>query len=109
MAHWAALVLLALAVAAVAVTAAGIVAARTVFDRLHYLGPAASVGPACVAAAVVLREGLSQAGIKAILVALVILVMNPVLTHATARAARVRRSGALLPAAHPPAKPGDDA
>jgi len=41
----------------------------------------------------VLEESFSAAGIKALLVALVLLATNPVLTHATARAARVRALG----------------
>ena len=50
-----------------------------------------------IAAAVVVREGLSQAGIKAILIAAVVFFMNPILSHATIRAARIRRLGRWLP------------
>ena len=46
-----------------------------------------------LAAAIVVNEGFSSAGVKAILVALALLVTNPVLTHATARAARIRQFG----------------
>jgi monovalent cation/proton antiporter MnhG/PhaG subunit len=59
---------------------------RNVYDRLHYTGPAATVGPAAVAAAVVLEESFSSAGVKAIMVALVLAAANPVVVHATARA-----------------------
>jgi multicomponent Na+:H+ antiporter subunit G len=51
------------------------------------------VGVVAIAAAVVLEERLSAAGIKAVLVALVLVVTNPVLGHATARAARIRQFG----------------
>jgi len=42
---------------------------------------------------VVLEERLSAAGIKAVLVAIVLVTTNPVLGHATARAARIRQFG----------------
>ena len=43
------------------------------------------------AAAIVVQEGLSQAGIKALLIAGLLLVANPVLTHATGRALYIRQ------------------
>jgi multisubunit Na+/H+ antiporter MnhG subunit len=44
--------------------------------------------------AVVIEEGIgSQAGIKSILVALLLVVLNTVLVHATARAGRIRKKG----------------
>jgi multicomponent Na+:H+ antiporter subunit G len=66
---------------------------RDAFDRLHFTAPATTLGPLAIAAAVIVRESFSQAGIKALLVAVVLLVTNPVLTHATARAARIRAHG----------------
>lgn len=71
----------------------GLLVMTDLFDRLHYLGPAAALGPVAVAAAVLFVEGGSTAGIKAILIAAVLVGIGPVLTHATARAARVRRFG----------------
>ena len=85
--------LLTIAVTAVAISAIGIVVMSDVFDRLHYIGPASMIAPVAIAAAVVVREGLSPAGIKALLVAIAISGTAPVLTHATARAARVRALG----------------
>ena len=72
----------------------GVLLLRDAFDRLHFTAPASTLGPLAIAAAVVVRESFSQAGIKAVLVAVVLLVTNPVLTHATARAARIRAHGA---------------
>jgi multicomponent Na+:H+ antiporter subunit G len=66
---------------------------RDAYDRLHYTAPATTIAPLAIAAAIVLEERLSAAGIKALLVALALLVTNPVLTHATARAARIRQLG----------------
>jgi monovalent cation/proton antiporter MnhG/PhaG subunit len=86
-------VLLAVACASVVLTALGVLFSRNVYERLHYLAPAATVGVVAVAAAVVTREGVQQAGIKAVLAAVVLFLMNPILTHATARAARVHQQG----------------
>ena len=46
-----------------------------------------------IAAAVLVEEPLSSAGIKAVLVALIMVVTGPILLHATARAARIRERG----------------
>ncbi|HEX8134128.1 MAG TPA: monovalent cation/H(+) antiporter subunit G [Actinomycetes bacterium] len=86
----------ALLVVGVGVTLAccvGVLVMRDAYDRLHYTAPAATIAPLAIAAAIVLQERLSAAGIKALLVALALLVTNPVLTHATARAARIRQLG----------------
>ena len=71
----------------------GVLVMRSAYDRLHYTAPATALGPLAIAAAIVVRESFNQAGIKAVLVAVVLLLTNPVLTHATARAARVREHG----------------
>ena len=72
----------------------GLLLARDVFDRLHFTGPASTVAPACVALAVVIDDGpLSQAGLKSMLTAVLILFLNGILVHATARALRVRERG----------------
>jgi monovalent cation/proton antiporter MnhG/PhaG subunit len=72
----------------------GVLVMRGVYDKLHYSAPATTLGAFAIAGAVVLRTSLVHFGIKALLVALALLVTNPVLSHATARAARIRRSGA---------------
>ena len=78
----------------------GVLVARGVFNRLHFTGPAAMVAPAPIAAALVLANNLGQVGVKALLVALTLFVLNPVLVHATARAVRIREFGEwrVLPA-----------
>jgi monovalent cation/proton antiporter MnhG/PhaG subunit len=90
------LLVAALLVVGVGVTLAacvGVLVMRDAYDRLHYTAPATTLAPLAIAAAIVLEERLSAAGIKALLVALALLVTNPVLTHATARAARIRQLG----------------
>jgi hypothetical protein len=71
-----------LGVAVELICCAGLVAVRTPIDRLHYAGAATVVGPALVAAAVCVEEGLfTTSGLNAIV--------------ATARAIRLRERGTL--------------
>jgi monovalent cation/proton antiporter MnhG/PhaG subunit len=86
-------ILLALGVAATLLSCAGVLLMRDALDRLHFTAPAATVSPVMFAAAVIVEEPLSSAAVKGVLVALVIIATTPVLTHATARAARVRAHG----------------
>ena len=71
----------------------GVLIARNLFDRLHFAAPATTLGALLVCGAVVLNEGSSQAGLKAILVAALLVGCGTLLTHATARAARIRELG----------------
>lgn len=90
------LCLVVLGVAALYTGVLGVLAADDVYDRLHFTGPASIFGPLLLAIAVVLDFGpFSQAGLKATLTALLIIALNPVLVHATARAARIRERGQL--------------
>jgi len=69
----------------------GVLVMKDAYDKLHYLGPAAIVGPLLVACAVMTRESLSQAGLKALFAAVVLAIASPVLSHATARALYIRQ------------------
>lgn len=73
----------------------GLVVMRNAFDRLHYLGPAATLGPILIAAAVLVNHSSTQACVKVVLLVGLFMLINPVLTHATARAARIRETGHL--------------
>lgn len=73
--------------------ALGVLVMPTVFDRLAYLGPATSLAPFAIALAVLVNEGLSAATVKSFLTAAVLTVTGPIVTHITARAARVRQHG----------------
>lgn len=90
-------VLLAVGVAAFLLTAIGMLLARDVYERIQYTYPAATIGIAAIVAAIVIHKSISQAGIKAILTCLVVFWMSPALSHATARAGRVRRFGHWTP------------
>jgi monovalent cation/proton antiporter MnhG/PhaG subunit len=80
----------------------GVLVMEDAYDKLHYLGPAAIVGPLAIAVAVVVREALSQAGIKALLTATLLIVASPVLTHATARALYIRQRDHVEPSSGRP-------
>jgi multisubunit Na+/H+ antiporter MnhG subunit len=77
----------------------GVIVMRSALDRLHFAGPAASIGPCAIGVAVWVQEGVSQAAGKAMLLALVLTLANPLLAHATARAIRVRERGSWAPSA----------
>jgi multisubunit Na+/H+ antiporter MnhG subunit len=68
----------------------GVVLMRDALDRLHYVG-ASAVGIVLVAAAVIVGEGPSLIGLKALLTAAFLLVTGPVLAHTTARAIHLHR------------------
>jgi multisubunit Na+/H+ antiporter MnhG subunit len=80
-------VLLALGVGSALLSAVGLLATRDPYDQLHFTGPATVIAPVAIAAAVLVEEPLSSAGIKSVLIAIVMVTTGPVL------AARVRERG----------------
>ena len=86
-------VLLGLGVASVLISSLGLLASKGPYEQLHFTGPAGTIAPVAVAAAVLVEEPLSSMGIKSVLTAGILLVTSPVLVHATARAIRIRRHG----------------
>ena len=90
-------VLVWLAVAATLVCVLGLLAARRAIDRLHFAAAASTLPPLLVAAAVWVAEGLTQPSLNATFVALVLVFLNPLLTHETARALRKAEAGTLAP------------
>jgi len=88
-------ILLAVAVFFELACVAAVVVMPTTFDRLHYVGGAATVPAFLVLAAVLCREGFSSGGLMAIAAVGLMFFLFPVLLTATARAiARIdRRDG----------------
>jgi multisubunit Na+/H+ antiporter MnhG subunit len=86
-------VLLVAAVAAQLISALGLVVMRTSADRLHYTSAAFTVGPFCVLAAVLLREGMTTASYDTIATVALLFLAGPVMVHATARAGRRQQHG----------------
>jgi monovalent cation/proton antiporter MnhG/PhaG subunit len=92
-------VLLAIGVLGFAVTSIGLLLSKDLYDQIHFLAPGTLIGAVAIPAAVIVHGGFSQAGVKAILIAILLFVSNPVLSHTIARAGRVRRKRQLAPAA----------
>jgi monovalent cation/proton antiporter MnhG/PhaG subunit len=89
-------VLLVSGVAIELVCVVGVVWMSNVFDRLHFAAASTTVGPLLVGIAVVLTGMSSLSGVVELTTALGFLILaNPVLTHATARAARRLHVGDL--------------
>ena len=76
----------------------GLVVMEDIFERLHYMATVSTISTVALLIAVVIEQGWGQAAIKMSLIVLVLFLMNAVLTHATARAARVRNLGQWQPA-----------
>lgn len=90
-------VLLVLSLAVAVFSCIGLSFVRGYFNRLHYLAPVTTVSTTLLLAAVIVKYGWGQAAIKMFLIWSVLLLINSVLTHATARAARVRELGHWTP------------
>jgi multisubunit Na+/H+ antiporter MnhG subunit len=89
-------VLVALGVAIELVSCVGLLAMRTAIDRIHYAGAGTVVGPALIAAAVCVEEGLfTTNGLNAVVVAVLLAILSAALATATARAIRLRERGTL--------------
>ncbi len=87
--------LLGLGVATELLCCVGLLAMGNAFDRLHYLGPASTVGPIAIATALLLDRPELQGDIKIVLIVLTLVLIGPVVTHVTGRAARVRQMGSV--------------
>ena len=89
-------ILVALGVAIELAACLGVVVMGNAIDRLHFAGAATVAGPALVAAAVCVQEGLfTTNGLNAVLVAVLLAVLGSALAIATARAIRLRDRGTL--------------
>ena len=86
-------VLLAAAVAVQWLCCLGVLRMRGAYNRLHFLGPASLLGPGLIAGAVLVDGASAEGSVKAVLLAVILLTMGPVVSHALARAARVRETG----------------
>lgn len=97
-AHLAAQVLLWAGVAAEGICCMGAWWMRNVFDRLHYAAAATSAGPALIGvSAAITGAGSLSATVEVVTAMAVLLLVNPVVTHATGRAARRLLHGDIGP------------
>lgn len=90
-------VLLGLAVLVVLASAIGVMVMKDPYQKLHFVSPAALVAPILVALAVLVVKGYSENATETWLALLFMVIAGPFLSHATIRAARVRRSGDWRP------------
>ncbi len=91
--HLAAAILVWVAVGIGVACSVALLVMRDLNERLHFIAPLATVSAVLITAAVIVEAHLTAAGIKAILTTLLLVATNTILTHATARAARVREFG----------------
>jgi multisubunit Na+/H+ antiporter MnhG subunit len=74
----------------------GLLAMRNAMDRIHYAGAGTVVGPAFIAAAICVEEGLfTTNGLNAVVVAVLLAVLSGALATATGRVIRLRERGTL--------------
>lgn len=71
----------------------GLVVMRTPYERLHFVTPPASLGALWLAVAIVVDGRSADASAKALVMAVLMLISNGVVSHVTARAARIRELG----------------
>lgn len=83
--------LLVAGIAAVAVGCLGLLTARDTYLRLHYLGPASSLGAPLIIAALVTHEGLSASAVKLVLIGVLLIGSGAVTVAAFGRAAAQRQ------------------
>ncbi|MFL5344547.1 MAG: cation:proton antiporter [Hyalangium sp.] len=93
--QWSVALLLGLAVLITLLSSVGVLVMKDPYQRLHYIGPPTTVGAILINLAVFLDEPQKVAGLKMLLTTVVLITMNGVITHATARAARIRELGRL--------------
>jgi multicomponent Na+:H+ antiporter subunit G len=91
--HAAELVFLAAGTACLCLSCVGVAFADGSLPRIHFLGPAAVLGVPMIAIAIVIAHGFDAAGTMACLVALTLLLVNPIQAHVLGRALRIRQFG----------------
>lgn len=83
--------LLAIALVVVWLCSLGLWAMRDPFQRLQFNSPVVTIAAFCVLVAVWLEDPAWQSKIKMTIIAVLLAVMNSVLSHGTARAIRIRQ------------------
>jgi multisubunit Na+/H+ antiporter MnhG subunit len=86
-------VLLGLAVAIALLSSTGVLVMRGAYQKLHYLAPLSIVAPLLVGLAVLVQAGFSSRSGQTWLALFFLVLASPFLSHATIRAARIRKEG----------------
>ena len=90
-------VFLGLAVVIVLASAVGVLVMGDVYQKIHFVTPAAVVAPVLVTLAVFVHAGFSATTTETLVVLLFMVIAGPFLSHATMRAARIREKGDWRP------------
>jgi len=90
-------VLVGIAVALSLACSMGIAVMKSPLQRLHFSAPVCSFGVALITCAVWLDDPNWQARLKVALIAAIMFLMNAILSHATARAIRIREDKHFKP------------
>jgi multicomponent Na+:H+ antiporter subunit G len=85
------IVLLVAGISGVALGCLGLLAARDSYLRLHYLGPASSLGAPLIIAAMVVHERLSFSAVKLVLIGVLLIGSGAVTVAAFGRATAQRQ------------------
>jgi monovalent cation/proton antiporter MnhG/PhaG subunit len=99
---------LGLAVAVVLASSVGVLVMGDVYQKLHFVTPAALVAPVLVTLGVAVRAGLTAVTVQAFLALLFMVIAAPFLSHATIRAARIREQGDWRPGREGHAASGEE-
>ncbi|MGH3001180.1 MAG: cation:proton antiporter [Gaiellaceae bacterium] len=90
-------VLLAAGVAAQWICSLGVLTMRGPFDKLHYAGAGATLGPVLIGTAVFIKPGWSSGGLDVVATVALLVLPAPATTMALARAARRIDEGSIAP------------
>jgi multicomponent Na+:H+ antiporter subunit G len=94
---WIMAILLSTAVALTLLCTVGVLIMRDPFQRLQYCTPVTTIGVFLITLAVWIGDASWQSRLKMLCIAMTLFWMNAILSHATARAIRIRRIGHLDP------------
>ena len=90
-------IFLGLAVVTVLASAVGVLVMGDVYQKIHFVTPAALVAPVLVTLAVFVHAGFSATTTETLITLLFMVIAGPFLSHATMRAARIREKGDWRP------------
>jgi multicomponent Na+:H+ antiporter subunit G len=101
-------ILLGLAVLIVLGSAIGILVMPDAYSKLHFVTPAALIGPLLVALAVMVQMGVYENTGETFLALFFMAIAGPYLSHATMRAIRVREKGDWRPGREAGKRPAEE-
>ena len=71
---------------------------RDAYQQIHFMSPPAALGAPLLALAILLQQGVKPESFKAFFIVFILLLMNSIVSHATARAFRIRENPDRPPA-----------